>query len=147
MKKTVAKYNAFKGVSTVLTVGTPIITLACCGNLFVHRAETAISAGGIFAILLSLLFFKDKIVETFKSPSALVISCVVLVLCILIEHIILPIKYVCIATIATSGIDQLTFNKLYKAIEKAFPEQAQDCKHFGFIFTTTKKLLGEEVEE
>lgn len=141
--KSVAKYNAFKGVSTALTVGTPLITLACCGDFFVHRTETAISAAGLFAILIAALFFKDKIAEKFKSPSALIISIAVLILCVLIEHIILPVKYVCIATIAASGVDELTFKQWYKRIEKAFPESVGDYKHAGFVFTTTQKLIEE----
>ena len=60
--KPIAKYNTYKGVSTVLTVGTPIITLACCSDMFVHRSETAISAAGMFGLLLAALLLKDKIV-------------------------------------------------------------------------------------
>ena len=137
----VMKYNAFKGVSTALTVGTPIVTLACCGELFVHRAETALSAAGVFAMLIAFLFFKDKIAEKFKSPSALMLSIILLVVTILIEHIILPIKYVCIATIAATGIDELTFKKFYKTIADKFPEQAKQYQHFGFVFTSTKTLI------
>ena len=141
--KSVLKYNAFKGVSTLLTVGTPLITLACCGDMFVHRSETAISAAGVFAILIAALFFKDKIAEKFKSPSALVISIAVFVLCVLIENIILPIKYVCVATIAASGIDELTFKSWYKKVERSFPVCIDDYKHVGFIFTSTQKLIEE----
>lgn len=141
--KSVLKYNAFKGVSTLLTVGTPLITLACCGDMFVHRSETAISAAGIFALLIAALFFKDKIAEKFKSPSALVVSIAVLILCVLIENIILPIKYVCIATIAASGIDELTFKAWYKNVERSFPVCIDNYKHVGFIFTSTKKLIEE----
>lgn len=145
MKKiTVMKYNAFKGVSTLLTIGTPLITLSCFGDFFVKRSDTAISAAGIFCLLIIALFFKDKIAEKFKSPSALIVSCVVLVICILTEHIILPVKYICIATIAASGIDELTFKRWYKEVEKKFPEQSSDYKHIGFIFTTTKKLMETE---
>lgn len=143
-KTTVIKYNAFKGVSTLLTVGTPLITLSCFGDLLVKRSETAISAAGIFTLLIVALFFKDKIAEKFKSPSALVVASIVLVICILTEHIIIPVKYVCIATIAASGIDELTFKRWYKEVEKKFPEQASDYKHIGFIFTTTKKLMETE---
>ena len=145
--KSVLKYNAFKGVSTLLTVGTPLITLACCGDMFVHRSETAISAAGIFAILIAALFFKDKIAEKFKSPSALVISISVLILCVLIENIILPIKYVCIATIAASGIDELTFKSWYKKVERSFPVCIDDYKHVGFVFTSTQKLIEEDGDE
>ena len=141
--KSVLKYNAFKSVSTLLTVGTPLITLACCGDMFVHRSETAISAAGVFALLIAALFFKDKIAEKFKSPSALVVSIAVLILCVLIENIILPIKYVCVATIAASGIDELTFKSWYKKVERAFPVCIDDYKHVGFVFTSTQKLIEE----
>lgn len=145
MAPTVKKYNIFKAISTVLSVGTPIITLACCGDFFVHRSETAISAAGVFAILLSLLFFKDKIAEKFKSPSELVISIIVLVLIILVENILLPMKYVCIATIAACGVDELTFKNFYKGIEEKLPKTVGGYKHFGFIFAKTKKIM-EEIE-
>ena len=65
--KPVAKYNTCKGVSTVLTVGTPIITLLCCGDMFVHKSSTAISAAGMFGILIAALFLKDKIAENFDN--------------------------------------------------------------------------------
>ena len=145
--KSVLKYNAFKGVSTLLTVGTPLITLACCGDMFVHRSETAISAAGVFALLIAALFFKDKIADKFKSPSALVISIAVLISCVLIENIVLPIKYVCVATIAASGIDELTFKTWYKKIERSLPACIDDYKHVGFIFTSTKKLIEEDGDE
>lgn len=143
MQPSVLKYNIFKGVSTVLSVGTPIATLACCGDFFVHRPETALSATGVFAILLSLLFFKDKLAEKFKSPSELVIATVVLVLIILVENILLPMKYVCIATIAMCGVDELTFKNFYKSIEQKFPQTVGGYKHFGFIFAKTQTIMGE----
>lgn len=145
--KTVAKYNTFKGVSTALTVGTPIVTLACCGEMFVHRSETAISAAGIFALLIAVLFFKDKIAEKFKSPSALLLSVVIFIFCILVENIMLPVKYVCIATIAATGIDEVTFKRMYKAIELGFPKQAEQYRHFGFVFTNTQTLIKEMEKE
>lgn len=145
--RAVAKYNTFKGVSTALTIGTPIATLACCGDFFVHRADTAISAAGIFSILIASLFLKDKIAETFKSPSALILSAIILVLVCMVENIIFPIKCVCIATIAACGVDELTFKRWYKQIERAFPEGAQDYKHFGFLFTTSQNLLGDPKTE
>ncbi len=145
--RSVAKYNIFKGVSTALSVGTPIATMACCGDLFVHRADTAISAAGIFAILIASLFFKDKIAENFKSPSALIISIISLVLVCMVENITYPIKCVCIATIGACGVDELTFKRWYKQIERAFPQGANDYKHFGFLFTTSQNLLGDPKTE
>ena len=141
--KQVAKYNAFKAISTLLTIGTPIMTLCSCSDLIVHRSDTAISAAGMFAILLSLLFAKDKIAEHLKMPSAFVLSAVIFILILVIESIILPMKYVCIATMCTSGIDEITFKRFYKSVEESLPENAKNKKVAGFIFSTSKSLLGE----
>lgn len=144
--KSVAKYNIFKGVSTLLTVGTPTITLACMGDLFVHRADTAISACGVFAILLSVLFAKDKIIEQFKSPTAFKVALVGLVIIYIAENIIFPLKCVFWATLAATAVDEVSFKRLYKKVEKALPN-VDDYKHIGFIFATTKKVLGEQDDE
>lgn len=141
--KTVAKYNLFKSISTLACVGTPIITLLCSSDMFVHRSETAISATGLFAILLSLLFFKDKIAENFKVPSTFVVSAIAFILILLVENILEPVKLICITTMIASGVDELTFKRFYKAIEASLPENAENYKQFGFIMTTTEKLLGE----
>lgn len=138
--KTVAKYNLFKGISTLCTMGAPIITLLCCSDMFIYRSETAISAAGAFAILICLLFMKDKIAENLKMPSAFIVSLTSLVLIIIIENIMVPVKTICIVTIITSGIDEITFKKWYKVIELNLPETAKAYKTAGFIFTTTKKL-------
>lgn len=139
--KAVGKYNTCKAISTLLTVGTPITTLCFCSDLFIHRSDTAISAAGMFAIFLSLLFLKDKIAENFKVPSAFVISAASLVLLLLVESLILPLKYVSIATLCTSGIDELTFKRIYKSIELGFPKDYGKCKFLGFMFITTDKLM------
>lgn len=138
--KQVAKYNTFKGVSTALTIGTPIITLACCGNFFVHRSDTSISAAGMFALFIVILLFKDKFAENFKMPSAFILSLVMFILLLMVEKIILPMKYVCITTMIATGVDELTFKRFYKQIELMLSQQAQEFKHVGFIFTTTKNL-------
>lgn len=139
----VAKYNLFKGISTLATIGTPIITLLSCSNLFVHRPETAISATGIFTILIVILLLKDKIAENFKLPSAFILSTVIFILILLVENIIVPMKIVALATMVTSGIDEISFKRIYKSIETQLPETSASYKHVGFIFTTSKKLLGE----
>lgn len=142
MKK-VCKYNLCKGVSTLLTVGTPIVTLLCYGDMFVHNSGTSISAAGMFAILFAALFLKDKIVEEFKMPPTFVLCVIILLLICLIESILVPIKSMCIATaIATCG-DEFTFKQMYKNVEAFLPESTKIYKKFGFIFTTSKKLLGE----
>lgn len=145
--KQVGKYNTFKGISTLLTMGTPIITLACCGDFFVERSATAISAAGVFAILIALLFTKDKLAEKIKSPSAVIVSAAVLVIIVVVENILLPMKYVCIATMIASGVDELTFKRMYKALECKMPQCWQAYEHFGFIFAKTQDIFGEVQKE
>jgi hypothetical protein len=137
----VTKYNICKGVSTGLTFGTPIVTLALCGDFFRYRSETALSACGIFVVLLTLLFAKDKLLEYVKMPSAFIVSTVMLVFILLIEHIILPMKNICIATMIASGVDEITFKHFYKFIEASLPEISKQYKHIGFLFVSNKKLL------
>lgn len=134
----VGKYNLFKGISTVLTTGTPIITLMFCGSFFRHRSETALSAAGMFVILLSILFMKDKIMEYFKAPSALVISIVCLVLICIIENILLPMKIVCVTTICACTIDEFTLKNLYKSIELSLTDY-KSYKKIGFYFCKGNK--------
>lgn len=145
--KQVGKYNTFKGISTLLTIGTPIITLACCGDFFVQRSETAISAAGVFAILIALLFAKDKLAEKLKSPSAFIISAAVLIIIVVVENILLPMKYVCIATMIASGVDELTFKRMYKALECKMPQCWQAYEHFGFIFAKTQDIFDKVQKE
>ena len=145
--KQVGKYNTFKGISTLLIIGTPIITLACCGDFFVERPATAISAAGVFAILIALLFAKDKLAEKIKTPSAFIISAAVLVIIVVVENILLPMKYVCIATMIASGVDELTFKRMYKALECKMPQCWQAYEHFGFIFAKTQDIFDEVQKE
>lgn len=145
--KTVARYNVYKLISTVLTMGTPIISLASCSELFIHRSDTSISAAGVFAILISFLFFKDKMLEKFKAPSPLVISIVGLILIHLIESIIYPIKIVFWVTVITTGVDAVTFRRMYKDIEKTLGDITKDYLKFGFLFTTTDNLIGGDDEQ
>ena len=141
--KTVAKYNTCKALSTLCTIGTPIITLCSCSQMFVHRSDTAISAAGIFAILIAMLFAKDKLAEHLKVPSAFVLSLIVLILICIVESILLPVKYICIATMITSGVDELTFKRFYKNIESKLPEDFKNKKLAGFLITTSSSWLGE----
>lgn len=140
--KTVAKYNLFKGISTLLTTGTPIITLAACGETFVTEPKASLSAAAIFAILLSLLAFKDKIAEKVKSPTTFMVSMITLIFILIVENVLLPVKFVCIATICTSGIDELTFKKLCENIKLKLPKEYEQYLHAGFIFCKTQTLEG-----
>lgn len=139
--KSVGKYNLFKGISTILTIGTPIITLACCSGTFLQTPHQTMSATGIFAVLIALLFFKDKIAENFKMPTPLVVSTIVFVLIVMVESILQVIKFVCIATIVASGVDELMFKRIYKRIEGFMPKGAENLKMFGFYFTSTKAMM------
>lgn len=138
--KQVAKYNTSKGISTVLTLGTPIATLAACGTEIVTPAGK-LSFAGVIVVLLTILFAKDKIAENFKMPSAFVVSMVGFFLILLVENILVPIKAVFLVTMITSGIDELTFKRFYKEIEGLLPKQAKVFKHFGFIFASTDKIM------
>lgn len=145
--KEVGKYNLFKAISTVLGVGTPIVTLALCSDFFIQSPSASISAGGIFALLFAALFLKDKIAEKFKVTSVFVVSSVLFVIILLVENIIMPIKWVCLATMIASGIDELTFKKFYQRIECELPEKTQTYKIFGFITCKTETLLGKSKGE
>lgn len=145
--KAVAKYNTFKGASTALTFGTPLATLFACGDVIVHRSETALSATAIFTLLLILFFMKDKLLEYFKAPSALILSSVMLVLILVVENIIAPMKVICIATMIASGIDEVTFKAWYKSVEAGLPDISKNYKHVGFIFTTTKNIMENNYEQ
>lgn len=138
--KQVAKYNIYKGVSTLMTFGTPIVTLACCGDFFVHNSGTSISAAGVFVILIVALLFKDKLLENFKLPPTFILCGIGLVLILMIESILVPIKIVFLTTLIATGVDEFTFKRMYKELETLLPKATETFKHFGFIFTTTNKL-------
>jgi hypothetical protein len=136
----VAKYNLFKGISTLLGVGTPLITLFCTSKSFVYTPQGAISFTGVITLLLAALFLKDKIAENWKAPSVFIVACIIFVLVVMLEHIIAPIKWIALITMVTSGVDEVTFKRWYKRIEEALPETAKYHKVIGFLFTTTKTL-------
>ena len=138
--KIVGKYNLFKGLSSAFTIGTPLITLLCYSEMFIHETKTSISAAGVIAILLILLFAKDKIAENFKLPSAFVLAAAGFFAICMIENILLPMKNVCLATMIMSGVDEFTFKHFYKSIEYKLPESAKINKHFGFYFCKTDNI-------
>lgn len=140
--KQVAKYNTLKGVSTLLTIGTPIVTLLNCGDFFVQSDRASMSAAGMFVMLLVAVFCKDKILENFKTPPVFVICLLMFLFIALIESIMIPIKTVCITTMVATGIDEFTFKQAYKNIEFNLPKNAEAYKKFGFLTTTTKTLIG-----
>lgn len=141
----VAKYNTCKAVSSVLTVGTPIVTLIATGESFVSKPSASVSAAGIIAILISALFFKDKLAENFKAPSAFIVSACVFGLILLVENLLMPMKIVCIASMISSGIDEVSFKRMYKEAEALMPKKADAYKHLGYFITTQQKV--EDIEK
>ena len=138
--KRVAKYNTCKAMSTVLTVGTPIATMACCGDMFIHRSDTALSATAVFAFLLSMLFLKDKVLDFIKTPTALKVAVIGFVFCVVVGNLIETLRIVFGMTIAASAVDELTFKRIYNNRVLGFPESYEQYKKFGFMFTTTENL-------
>jgi len=141
--KTVAKYNVFKGISLAITASTPIVALLSCSELFVHRSDTAISVAGIVAIVISCLFFKDKLLENFKLPSPFMGSLIGLIIIQLIKSIIYPIETVLVATVIVTAVDTITFRRMYKNIERKLPDNIDKFKRLGFITCKTEEIMGE----
>lgn len=141
--KTVAKYNVFKALSSLLTILTPIVTLISCSELFVHRSDTAISTAGIVTIIISVLIFKDKLLENFKMPSPFIFCGISLIIIVCVESIIYPIKCVLISTLVVTGIDTVTFRRIYKNVERFLPADVDKFKKFGFITCKTETITGE----
>lgn len=142
----VMKYNILKGISSLLTVGTPSAIMIIMNIALADTPAGAISIVGIISILFAIFFLKDKIAENFKLPSPLVTAIIILVAVLLLENVILLVKYTCIVMIAICGIDELTFKSWYKRLEKQFIKthtniDLNDYKKLGFIISTTKKLL------
>lgn len=142
----VSKYNIFKGVSTILTIGTPIITLICNKNFFVQRSDSAISAAAVLAILISAIFCKDKLLEKLRTPAPVIICGAMLIFIYILENLFYPMKIVCWVTLAVTLVDELTFRKWYKTVEKKLPKTANDYKHFGFVCATLNKLEETDLE-
>lgn len=142
----VTKYNICKGVSTALVLGTPIITMFCCGDFFVGDPGKSVSSLGVLTLLFVLLFTKDKIAEHWKTPSAMVIAAIVFILCSMVKNIIVPIQIVSGLTLCAASLDEITTKSLYKRYELLLPENAKAHKVFGFIVVSLEKLLEEEKE-
>ena len=138
--KGIMKYNLFKIGSTVLTLGVPTGTLALCSQFYKDIGSASTAAGAVFMGFIALFFLKDKIAENFKCPSGLVLAITTLAVALIIHLILVPIVYVCIASIVSCGIDELSFKRLYKKLEKTFPATCKEKKKFGFYFTRSKTV-------
>lgn len=140
--KEVCKYNIFKAISLLMTVGTPLLVVCLCSDFIVTSSAASISMTGVIAILFSALFFKDKIVENFKLPSPFMIASIMFISILFLESILIPAKYACLGTMITAGLDELTFKRIYKRIELSFPEKVKMYKHFGFVCCKSETLRG-----
>lgn len=140
----VAKYNTYKAFSTVLTFGTPIVSVIACGGFYRNDGGACISLAAVMAFLLSALFLKDKLAEQFKSPTALKVAVIGLIFCFVVEAIIQAMQVVFGCTVIACLIDEVSFKRLYHELEYKFPKEAEAFKHIGFYVTTTERLKKEE---
>lgn len=145
--KLVAKYNTFKALSLAVTAGVPIATAAIFSNMFVQSTSTSISTAGVIALLIAALTFKDKLLEEIKFPTGFKISVALLIIILVIESIIVPMKLVLISACIAFGGDTLIFKRIYTNVEYDLPEKHNKYKHFGFIFCKTETLIGEDSNE
>lgn len=145
--KLVAKYNTFKALSLAVTAGVPIATAAIFSDMFVQSTSTSISTAGVIALLIAALTFKDKLLEEIKSPTGFKISVALLILILVIESIMAPMKLVLISACIAFGGDTLIFKRIYTNAEYDLPEKRNKYKHFGFIFCKTETLTGEGSNE
>lgn len=141
--KEVGKYNLFKVLSILLTcIPTALVALSYSDTIIKDK-KASVSFVAIIAIIIVILFLKDKILENFKTPSPFVIALVLFIIIVLFEQIILPAKFVSMTVMIACGIDELSFKRIYKRIEFLLPEKAKAYKHVGFYFCTTNKVLGD----
>ena len=138
----VCKYNISKAVSIVLTMGTPVVTLFSCSSLYIHRSETALSAGGVLLVLILALIFKDKLLENFKAPSPLIFCLIGTIIVIMVQYIMSTILYIFVASTIACGIDALTFRSICKKYDILLPRKTEAYKHWGFIFARNPTIEG-----
>lgn len=145
--KEVGKYNLFKTLSILLTCIPTILVGLSFSDEVVEDAGKSMSFAGVIGILIALLFLKDKLAENFKLPSPFIISAILFGIIVLIEQILIPVKFTCLTVMIVTGIDELIFKRIYKRIELLLPETCKIYKHFGFYMCKTEKLIGESDNE
>lgn len=145
--KPVAKYNTFKALSLAVTAGVPISTAAIFSDMFVQTTSTSISTAGVIGILIAALALKDKLLEQIKSPTGFKISVALLIVILVIESIMAPMKLVLISACIAFGGDTVIFKPIYTNAEYDLPEKRNRYKHFGFIFCKSETLTGETSNE
>ena len=145
--KSVCKYNIFKIVSLILSIGTPLFTSILFSDFLVTTTNTSISTAGVIILLICVLIFKDKMLEELKTPTALKVCAVTLVFIFVIESIIIPLKWILIVTTIALTLDTLFIKRIYTNLEVDLPKNYIKYKYFGIIFCRTDKLTGETDNE
>lgn len=142
--KQVAKYNIFKGLSTLITAACPIIAAISCSDFIVTNTGASISVCGIIGILIAVLCMKDKFMEQVKTPTGFKVCLALLVIVLVVEAVLIPVKTVLIVSIIAFGVDELSFKRIYKNLELRLPEIAKTYKHLGFYFCKSEALVEEK---
>ena len=142
----VGKYNIFKTLSILITCIPTLVVAFSYSDVIVCSSGASISSAGIIGIFIAFLFLKNKIAENFKMPSPFVAAAILFGIIILIEQILLPVKFTCLTVMIACGIDELSFKRIYKRIEFLMPEKSKAYKHLGFYIVKSKTLIGEENE-
>ena len=145
--KQVGKYNVFKALSIFVTCVPTTITSFYFSKDMIKNSGQSISLVGVIGILIAILFLKNKIAENIKFPSPFVFATILFVIIVMIEQILYPVKCVCLVTMVVTGIDELSFKRIYKRLELFFSNTAPAYKHFGFYCCKTEKILCETKEE
>lgn len=140
--KQVAKYNLFKILSMLITCIPTLAVSYYFTKDMIKDPGQSMSLAGVIAILIVIAFMKDKLAENFKIPSPFVASTVIFIFVVVIEKILVGVKFTCLTTMFVCAIDELTFKRIYKRIEMLMPESKQAYKHLGFYFCKSETLFG-----
>ena len=138
----IGKYNLFKLLSILITCIPTLAVAFSYSDMIVHDSGASISLTAIIGILIAALFLKNKIAENFKLSSPLIVAGILLGIILLVEQILIPAKFTCLAVVISCAVDELSFKRIYKRIELRLPEKSQAYKHFGFYACKTETLMG-----
>lgn len=144
--KIVSKYNLFKALSILETCVPSLLVALSYKDSVVSSSGASISFVGIIGVLMALLFFKDKIAENFKMPSPFIVASILFLIIILIENLLIPVKFTCLVVMISCGIDELTFKRIYKKIEYQMPDKSEAHKFMGFYTCKSDTLLGDNTK-
>ena len=139
--KQVAKYNLFKLLSVLITCIPTLLVSYHFTKDIVKDPGQSISLAGVIGIIVVAAFMKDKIAENFKMPSPFIVSTIIFIFVIVIEKILVGVKFTCLSAMIFCAIDELIFKRIYKRLDMLMPENKEVYKHFGFYFCKTETLF------